>query len=98
MSCRTDRHTTVSGDMRWCVMMPPNGFGQLELLHHLPPHLPLNTGPFSKMELLKPHANSLVIPPHALTTPPHALEATYEPEPVPEQSQCPLISVVQQGA
>lgn len=26
---------------------------QLELLHHLPPNLPLNTGPSSEMELLK---------------------------------------------
>jgi hypothetical protein len=24
MSCRTSRHTTVLGGMRWCVMVPPN--------------------------------------------------------------------------
>jgi hypothetical protein len=25
MSCRTGLYTTVLDDMRWCVMVPPNG-------------------------------------------------------------------------
>jgi hypothetical protein len=36
MSCRTGRHTTVLGGMRWCVMVPLNGSGFGELVNSFP--------------------------------------------------------------